>query len=176
MRKAEMNPPTPIIPDYVREALSRSADYSKEFDVRIIAIRDSLSERLKLPIRIDDDMNYNHGQKLYFGLLNRPPFGFDERARIEVRIYISSCSDLFCILCFDRAYKFVKAEESMYSVLPEKFPEAIQSVIKTCRGALLELGFREVENALLDVIAPDCLTELDDIPATIFEALFAEVG
>jgi hypothetical protein len=163
------------IPEHIKKALRMPLNYSHEFSDRVIAIGKILSKYLGTSLLYDGDMNYRAGQSLSFSLLSHPPYKFSERGDIAVGIYFSSRSELFCFFCVDEMKKFVGHDERKFFVSPEKFPDPIQKIIDQCRNILNDIGFIEVENKFLTLNAPDCFTELDELPATIFQVLFAEI-
>jgi len=54
-------------------------------------------------------------------------------------------------------------------------PREIARQVAGCRSRLLSEGYTEVPRELFDVPAPGCNTELDDLPATVFQCLFTEI-
>jgi hypothetical protein len=156
----------PAIPEHIEKALILDEGYSKEFSDRVAIMGQTLSEHLGFPVAHDVDMNYRAGQSLSFSLLDRPPYTFSERGNREIKIFISSRSDLFCFVCPDERGMFVPSE---------KFPEPVQKIVGTCRNILKEMGFKEVENFLLNIKVPGFFTVLDNLPATLFQILFSEI-
>jgi hypothetical protein len=70
---------------------------------------------------------------------------------------------------------FVKPTEARRPVPAERLPAEISEHLEVCKTRLIRMGYSEVERNLFDVNAPDCSAELDDMPAIVFECLFAEV-
>jgi hypothetical protein len=98
----------------------------------------------------------------------RPPF-------IEISIYVSSRAKLFCLYCFDGKGRFYKDGPWKHPVPEEAFPPDIRNTLHDCRHILVNLGYDEVKRELFSIPAAGCVTELDDLPATIFQVLFTEI-
>lgn len=163
------------MPDYVEEALVLPGGYSEKFSEQVAKIGNIISSHLGFPILHDKDMNYRAGQSLSFSLSGRPPYAPSRNGCIEIDIYISSRSELYCFFCRDSQIEFIGSNESGFFVKPELFPVPVQEIVSTCRNILNSMGFKEVENALLNLKIPNFFTELDNLPATVFEILFSEI-
>jgi len=57
----------------------------------------------------------------------------------------------------------------------EKLPAEVRAVTEKAKLILNRRGWREVEMIYFFEPAEGCMTELDDLPANVFECLFAEV-
>jgi hypothetical protein len=85
---------------------------------------------------------------------------------VEIRFYVSSKGPLFAIYLLD-----VGRTLTQENLLPEE----IARQLETARRIFGEQGYTEVPSSLFDTPAPGCTTELDDLPATLFQCLFAEI-
>jgi hypothetical protein len=163
------------IPDFITEALQRPIDYSQNFTQRVSGLAKALSETLGLPVSHDADMNYRAGQNLCFSLQVAAPGAPRRKGTLEIRIYLTSRGPLFAFYCFDPRKLFVAENAAPYPVPFDRLPGAAHQAIERCRQVLAANGWREVEQEWLGAMAPGCLTELDDLPASVFEALFTEI-
>jgi len=159
---------------YIISAASVPVAYSTEFSERVAALGRELSVVLGLPVRHDADMNYRAGQSLEFELQMHSP----QRRKavlIEVRVYVSAKAALFGLLCLDRKRGFIRPDQIGDQVSCKILSGESGSAIEKVRQFFIQKGFQEVDEELFQVKVPGALTELDGLPATVFEALFAEI-
>jgi hypothetical protein len=151
------------LPEIITAALPRSPDYSDEFTARVKALAKLLEADLGVPLSHHSNMNYRAGQYVSF------------KPSLEVRIYISSKGPLFAFYVMDRGGTLMELEKASHPVPENLLPAEITSRLEVCRKRLSQEGYTEVAHSLFDVQAPNCTTELDDLPATVFQYLFAEI-
>jgi hypothetical protein len=159
-------------------ALTRSPDYSAEFTARVKEVAKLLEADLGVIISHHPDMNYRAGQHLsYEAKYDRRKTLHKGKGKgvIEVRIYISSKALLFAIYCIDRGLTFVQPTGPYHPVPEKRLPAEISEQLEDCRTRLIHMGYKEVERDLFDLNAPGYNTELDNMPATVFQCLFAEI-
>jgi hypothetical protein len=180
------------IPPHITGALYNPVNYSPQFTEEVARIRAAISGGIRAEVQHNADMNYRASQSLSFTLSSKAPYSpvgegtRDRLARasakkraggspsVEIRIYVSSRARLFCLYCFDKRGQFYKDGIWEHPVPEEVFPPDIRNTLRDCRHILLNLGYDEVKRELFNVPAAGCLTELDDLPATIFQVLFTE--
>jgi hypothetical protein len=164
------------LPEIITAALLRSPDYSGEFTARVKALAKRLEADLELPLSHDSNMNYRAGQYVSFKA-NLPQVSPKRHAKgsVEVRIYISSKGPLFAFYVMDAGGTLMEPEKASHPVPENLLPADITGQLEVCRKRLSQEGYTEVARSLFDVPAPGCTTELDDLPATVFQSLFAEI-
>jgi hypothetical protein len=162
------------VPDYIRAACQAATDYSPEFSARVSDLARELSRTLETTVTVDADMNYRAGQSLSFKLTVQPSRAGGKES-IEVRVYISSKAPLFGVYILDVKGRFTREGEIGHPVPEDRLPASAREVIERCRRVLTQHGYREVPRDLFDEPVPGCLTEMDGLPASVFQALFAEV-
>lgn len=164
------------IPLEIQRALESPVDYSQAFTFRVESISRALCSALGKAIKHDADMSYRAGQYLSFLVSDKQQADTSRSPSVEVRVYVSSKGKFFAIYCFDLASSFMPAETTInHPISPQYFPAFLERTVTTCRIVASEFEYTEVEYSLFRQLAPGCLTEMDGQPATIFEALFAEV-
>lgn len=158
------------LPEIILSALPRSPDYSNEFTAVVKALAQRLEAELGVPFSHDSNMNYRAGQYVAFKASLRPAKG-----SVEVRIYVSSKAPLFALYVMDKGGTLMEPAQASHPVPENRLPAEITGQLEVSRNKLRQEGYTEVPRALFDVPAPGCTTELDDLPATVFQCLFAEI-
>ena len=158
------------LPEIILSALPRSPDYSNEFTARVKALAQRLEADLRVPFSHDSNMNYRAGQYVAFKASLRPAKG-----SVEARIYVSSKAPLFAFYVMDKGGTLMEPAKASHPVPENRLSAQITGQLEVCRNKLRQEGHTEVPRALFDVPAPGCTTELDDLPATVFQCLFAEI-
>lgn len=152
------------LPEVITAALPRSPDYSNEFTARVKALAQSLAADLDVPLSHDSNMNYRAGQYVAF------------KARtVTVRIYLSSKAPLFAFYVLDTSGTLMEPAKASHPVPENRLPAEVLGQLDVCRKRLGQAGYTEVARTLFDAPASGCTTELDDLPATVFQSLFAEI-
>lgn len=160
------------LPDAIQCALRRPADYSPAFSRRMGELARALEVALSTFVAHDADMNYRAGQSLSFISTDSVE---SPRHPIEVRIYVSSRADVFAFYCFDVKHAFMPPGTLNHPMPLDLAPTYAQRQLDICRAFMIRQGHAEVSAAHFNIPAPDCVTQIDGLPASVFEALFAEV-
>ena len=163
------------LPTYISNALKNQIDYSHAFTAKVEKLKDSLSKLLNLSVKHAVGMDYASAQFLSFTLDGKNINHSHKNYLFEVRIYISSKGPLFAIYIFDEKRSLSNSDELGHPIEVSRLPESAQATINRGREFLQTEGYIEVEHQLFRANAPGCNTQLDDLPASIFEALFAEI-
>ena len=163
------------IPEAIERALREPANYAPHFTARVAELGQSLQSALRTAVAHDSDMNYRVGQYLSFITPGEKTPRSKKSAPVEVRIYLSSKAKLFAFYCFDSKAAFLPAGGLNHPLPPDLLPDYARHDIAAARALLIDQGLTEVDHSFFSMPAPGCRTEMDDLPANIFEALFAEV-
>ena len=183
------------LPDFVLQALRASAKSGALFTLEVAAFGQKFSGPVRLPIRHEKDMNYCAGQSLRFDVratiatsskpvsgkpvsskpVSRKPVSSKNSGAVlfEVMLFLSAKTPVFAWYCFDRHGVFIKAHFPLLA--PNQWPQEVRQIVSRLQPMLERTGWQEVPFALLDLLAPNFVTDLDNRPATVFEALFAEI-
>lgn len=161
------------LPIYIINALDKPIDYSLDFSNKVIGLGKALSQIIGLPYIHDDDMNYNPGQFIGFFIKNNPE-DKNKTLNIELRFYISSKSNLFCIYCVDKGNKFFNLPSTQHPIKEALLPAGVQKIIHHC-VSYLQNHYQIVDSRYFFAPAPLQFTQLDGLQATVFESLFAEL-
>ena len=153
----------------VSAALPQPPDYSAEFTARVQALARLLAPALSMPLKHDTNMNYRAGQHLSCRLK------LHGKGAVEIRFYISSKGPLFAIYVLDIGGTLTQPGQLGHPIAENLLPEEIAGPLDSARTILSDQGYMEVPSSLFDTPAPGCTTELDDLPATLFQCLFAEI-
>jgi hypothetical protein len=162
------------LPSYVIAAAASPAAYSKEFSEQVAALAKDLSGLLQRPVRHDSDMNYRAGQNLEFDVQAASPRS-KSPVPVQVRVYISGKAPLFGVYCIERRRVFERSELMGDQIPSQVLTGEPASTINKVRQLLAKEGYQEVEEELFPIKVPGALTELDGLPSTVFQALFAEI-
>jgi hypothetical protein len=163
------------LPDFVVAALNKPIRENSKFTDEIDSVGQQLSSLLQLSVKHETDMNYNAGQSIRFEIRVKRP-GSSQKSKgslFEIMVFFSSRSALFVIYCFDRQ-QFL-SNSNFPLIAPNLLPKEILKMCSSVSQQLEFSGFREVPFEILDLPAPNCVTDLDNQPATVFQALFAEI-
>jgi hypothetical protein len=169
------------IPPDIMAALSKPIDYSNEFTQSVEMLKNSLSQDLNLQVKHDSGMDYSPAQFISFLIVNaddnlsRKRRLSRNKSSFEARYYISSRAPLFATYIIDSRRSLVSEGEINHPIEIFRLPPSVQNVVNFGREFLQKKGYVEVEYDLFRENAPDCLTQLDGLPATIFETLFTEI-
>jgi hypothetical protein len=163
------------LPDFVLQALNAPRNDGAQFTALVAAFGQQFSSTLQLPIRHETDMNYCAGQSLRFELRAKQPNSSPKNlgALFEVMVFLSSKAPVFAWYCFDRHGVFSKAHFPLLG--PNQWPDSVRLMVSRLQPILVKAGWREVPFEILDAPAQNCVTDLDGSPATVFDALFAEI-
>jgi hypothetical protein len=166
------------LPEFVREALHAPAHLGADFTKSVAALAESLRAKLPVPLLHKRGSDYSVGDALSFELrASKPGASARSKGRLfEIMIFISSKAPLFAWQCFDRQQFF---DESVFPhrwVPTAQLPSEIRDVLDGLQPFIEADGFREVPFECLQKPAPGCETELDGLPANVFQALFSELS
>jgi hypothetical protein len=159
----------------VLAALKRSADYSPVFTERVASIANSIANELGCACYHDRDMNYASAQKISLSLDEQGKFcETSGSAKYQVDVLISSKDKFFTVVFLQRLYDG-DLEENVW----RSSRSAPNSRIKDVGLLLVELvqkrGYYLLEGEILDERVLGLNTEMDGVPATVFEGLFSEL-
>ena len=163
------------LPAFVLSALKSPPRYHAQFTEDVAALGQKLSGELGVLVKHETDMNYCVGQSLRFETrVKKPGLGARSKGSLfEIMVFISSKAPVFASYCFDRQGLLTTA--SFPWIAPDLLPDSVRDLRTTAHRVLEAAGLREVEFGLLSLPAPNCSTDMDGVPATVFEALFAEI-
>jgi hypothetical protein len=163
------------LPDFVLQALNAPRVDGAKFTAHVSAFGQQFSSSLQLSVRHETDMNYCAGQSLRFEVRAAQP---DSSPRslgslFEVMLFLSSKAPVFAWYCFDRHGVISKAHFPLLG--PNQWPDKVRLMVSRLQPVLVKAGFQEVPFEILAAPAQNYVTDLDGLPATVFEALFAEI-
>jgi hypothetical protein len=162
------------LPDYILNALHGKVDYSSEFRKKVSNLKNLLSKNIKIPLHHDDHMDYCPAQFISFHC--KPEDAGEKGSYLfEIRYYISSKSNLFAVYVFDEHITVTQNEKIHHPVSVKRLPIGVQKLIHQGSCIFRKNGYKEIEFCFFTTLAPDCETQLDGLPANVFEALFAEI-
>lgn len=164
---------TPL-PDFIIAALTAQPQDWTVFTAWIKLVSERLAQRLKFPVRHVAGGDYSAGQSVILNFSNRKPYFPDVDGSVAVTIFFSPRANLFAF-DFSSARFTTQHEAGTYPKLLETAPSHIHHAVEISRGLLRENGFIEVEHRWFNHLAPGRLTALDEVPATVFGALFSEI-
>jgi len=163
------------LPNYIVKAAKCDVNYSSVFTQQVSELAQRLGKELGFSIKVDSTMNYRAGQNLSFRYSDKEPYLPADEGAVEIRIYISSKADLFAFYCLDHKRRFIKNNDPSHPVPANNFPIPILKNIEKATNFLIECGYTEVKSDIFNEIIPGTSTELDDLPSTVFQSLFAEI-
>lgn len=166
---------TSVLPPFILDAIAQPIGCVRDYAGLVAGQGAALSNASGEAFVLDDDMNYNAAQSLTCKLSGQDAL-LKKRFEFDVRFYISSKAPLFAVYCFDRKWGMVDRGDVNHPIDPARLPEAVRASIDKGRAVLAAQGLQEVAHAYFLLPAPGCTTQLDGLPATVFEALFAEIA
>ena len=160
------------IPEVILSALGNDVDYSAGFTDCVERLRALLCDFLRVDMRHEKDMDYSPAQYICFTFHEKV---HGSKYSFEVRYYISSKGKLFAVYILDKNMRVTRNGGIGHPVKLNEVPDIVSSMISSGISFMKNTGYFEVENDWFFVPAPGCLTQLDGLQATIFEALFSEI-
>ena len=156
----------------MKDALAARADVSDQFTSKVADLCRKLEADSGLKLAHVKEMNYRSSQRLQLcldasGSPSPPPV-----AKWLVEFFLSSKAPLFAYRIFERTSE---AEESWQPKSPKSDPAEALPLLTRVAEALERHDWAFVSASEWGTIAPGCSTEMDGVPATVFEALFAEL-
>jgi hypothetical protein len=161
------------IQEIIDRAVWNEPDYSACFSRKVEALARGVEELTGLEAVQVGSMDDCPGQYVRIRLVSHA--GHSPRMRFEARFYISSKADVFFVYVNDEVGRVRNHRGHPHPLPAGALPEVAQRVIFKIRRFLVETSCREVPYELYDKEAAGYLTQMDGLPATIFEALFAEI-
>jgi hypothetical protein len=168
----------------IREALQTPPDFSEAFDNFVDKICERLSSVFGVLLYHDNDMNYSaaHQIKLH---LNREyvPINFKSADVIyELVTLISSKGPFFTFICLHREYvtdfeslALPAPGEYWLRLEPDKISPKIQAQMSLIIAEMELMNYTLLSGTLLDQVIEGFVTDMDGIPATLFQVLFSEL-
>jgi hypothetical protein len=96
------------------------------------------------------------------------------KGNVEIRVYFSQIiENAYAIYCLGRRGYATIPYGHLMKV--ETLPDGVRSLLDTIRESLNAHNLKEVTESQYLEIAPNMFTELGGVPATVFEAFFAEL-
>ncbi|GKS77912.1 hypothetical protein AVME950_23470 [Acidovorax sp. SUPP950] len=163
------------IPDFILKSIANEPDYSKSFSRKISALAQSIRELTHLGVTHCESMDYCPAQYLEIYLNGQIDHPSKTEYIFEIRFYISSKADLFFVYINDKKGRIKNAFGKSHPISIDLLPEKTQNLIFRIKYFLIESGYQEVLYEFYDREAVGYLTQMDGLPANIFEALFAEI-
>lgn len=159
-----------MFPVLIQDAIDAPADFTRKFTKEVDAIRAELQSQVSVPVSHHSEMNYANGQRLAFCLDDEGNPTAQEQAAYEMQIHISSKARLFAIYNLNRVGK-----NEWRPISEADLPHQSVNPIRLTEAMLKSMGYERVANAYLSKEVPGHFTELDGVPATVFEVLFSEL-
>jgi hypothetical protein len=155
------------LPDFILSALLQPQSHSVEFTEKIRGLGEKLSKALQTPHQLTGS-DYCANLCLRFDATSGG-------AKFEVRVYLSTKAPLYAFYVFGGS-KISGANQTRPGFIDiAHASQAVQSWVSLARMELNNFGLREVPQLYFFEPAPNCFTELDGLPADVFQALFAEI-
>jgi hypothetical protein len=173
-----------MLPPQLQGALRQPADYSERFVQTVDALKEALVDRLGMDAHHDKDMNYSVAQQIIFfadddGSLVKPGSNY----RYRIVILITSRAPMYTFVFQRRTQvtdEFKKLGlpgpgEYHLRTAEKELPVRLLGRLSEMSTALEEDGYLHIEGRVLRELAPGRHTEMDGVPATVFQALFSEM-
>lgn len=161
------------IQDTIDLAIKNEPDYSICFSRKIEILSRGIQGLTGLETILGQSMDYCPAQYIAIRLKNH--INPSLKTGFEVRFYVSSKASLFFIYIIDEAGRIKNHHGSSHPLPLGVLSEDAQDVIIKISNFLVENSYQEVNYEFYDKEAVGYLTQMDGLPATIFEALFAEI-
>ena len=154
-------------------ALSEPADYSDHFAKQIDELCLGLSQSLGTKFFHDDHMDYRSSQRIILWLdESHKPVNEVSRASFEVTVFISSKGKFCAVICRCRN----TGSDSFWTRIPINLMDSsLRLHIQRVKEFLEARGYVLIHPSTLSERAEGYKTEMDNLPATVFEVLFSEV-
>jgi hypothetical protein len=156
------------LPDFILSALPMPQRHSIDFTQKVRQYGSELSETVQAPFQLSGS-DYCAGLCLRFDVQQK-------KVEFEIRIYFSTKSPLYAFYLFgDKKNTVTVSTRRPNFVEIESSSQGVQDWINLARSKLDSFELREVPQKYFFEPAPNCFTELDDLPSDVFQALFAEI-
>lgn len=154
----------------LKKALETNIDYSAEFTSLVEKMGTELSSHLQASVSQDRDMNYKAAQELNVYLTSDFQIAYKlKNSEFWIRIFISS-RGLFASLIIKSRFQ----HNVWVTVALNDAPKQVQNMYKKITKFLQDQNYSVLSTDILEEIVPDRYREIDDLPATVFDILFAE--
>ncbi len=163
-----------MIDKNLEAALSAFADYSSSFVEVVEELRASLSEALGVTFHRINDMNYSSSQTIRL-MLNEKYMPVSDRhaATFWINTFVSSKGKFYFISCRARDTQ----PSRTWRIVPDAaINQEASSYVRRIKEKLEDKGYVSLPNQALSEIASNHRTQLDNLPATVFQVLFSELG
>ena len=154
-------------------AIKNEPDYSRCFSGKIEMLARSIQKLTGFEAILIQGMDYCPAQYIAIKLKNH--INPSLKMGFEVRFYVSSKASLFFVYIIDEAGRIKNHHGNSHPLPLGVLSEAAQDVIVKIRNFLVENSYQEVTYKFYDKRAVGYMTQMDGLPASIFEALFAEI-
>jgi hypothetical protein len=154
--------------DSIQSALTAPPDHSCEFTNKIKALRDKVETAIGAPVYHEPEMNYSVSQRMYLY--------FDESGRqveedadsrvLRLDFLMSSRAPLYTSITL------VRIDTNEWQ-LGSSITEVAQ--LSAMHRILQQEGYEFVHGQILEELVSGAVTEMDGVPATVFEVLFTEL-
>ena len=154
--------------ELIDKALRVAPDCSEDFTNTVAGMRRKLELAMEAPVYHDSDMNYSASQKLsvFLDAQGKPVQREDPWATNEVVLLISSRAKLYTTLGLER---LVGNEWRVRTC------DTAPGLLSALHRLLQEEGYAHVQGTVLSEPAEGAVTEMDGVPATVFQVLFSEM-
>lgn len=167
----------------IQNALEAPPNYSEEFAVWVEEVAAAIAARLGVNVEHNSDMNYSVAHQIVIkydddGHPAQPDKGY----RYRLIVLLSSRGKFYTIVvyrrtdvgCDYREYGLPSAG-TYHLRFDYREQEGIQSSLESIRGVLQNVDVHEVDPDYLNEYVPGKVTEMDGVPATLFQVLFSEL-
>jgi hypothetical protein len=145
----------------LQKYLSEPVDYSPTFTARVAELAALVRQSTGLPVIHNASMDYSAAQKLVL-----VPQG---STTCQVRVHISSRGPLFAVVYYS------SQRGSWHQNAPSAATEECRKLVECATSVLRKRGLLEIPAADWSTPAPGKMTDMDGIPATVFDVLFSEL-
>ncbi len=157
--------------DALQDAATHRADFSPAFADQTGRIACAISELAGVPAEHVTDMNYSacHRIRVAFDSAFTPVAISGDSVQWRVDFLLSSKARYYTRVLFEKTANVWRSETF------GRLLEPASKIVATISESLDGEGWQFVDCSELQVKAGGLLTEMDGIPATLFEALFTEL-
>lgn len=161
------------VQDAINLAIENEPDYSVRFSEKVEMLARGIQGLIGLETILCQSMDYCPAQYMAVNFKNH--INPSLKTGFEVRFYVSSKAELFFVYIIDQAGRIKNHHGNSHPLPLDVLSEVAHDVILQIRNFLAENSYQEVPYEFFDKEAIGYLTQLDGLPANIFEALFAEI-
>ena len=169
----QQNAMTHEMNEELEQALSRPADYSDHFAKQVDELCLGLSQSLGINFFHDDHMDYRSAQRIILWLdASHKPTNEVSEAFFEATIFISSRGKFCAVIC---RHRNVGLDGFWTSVPINSASPSLRLYIQKAKEFLEARSYVFTCPSTLSKYAEGHKTEMDNLPATVFEVLFSEI-